>query len=54
MAPLRVVVLLAAFVSRGAADFEAPKFTLDLDRSPRDRWQHMMATQLERHGWDYT
>lgn len=45
-----LVPLLAPVV----ADFQAPKYTVDLDKPPVERWGPLLANQVDKHGWDYS
>jgi len=45
------IVCLVPFV---AADFEAPKFTLDLNLPPTDRWTEITTFVVSSHGWENT
>jgi len=53
---LTAVAALAAAVpsnvGSGAADFEAPRYTLDLDLPPQQRWKAMCLAQIRTHGWE--
>lgn len=52
MAP-RVCQLALLFVTV-AAHFDAPNFTVDLDRPPSERWGDILEDLLDQHGWDHS
>jgi len=47
----RIVLILCSFILV-EADFDAPKYTIDLDRLPSERWGPLVEDMLDLHGWN--
>lgn len=49
---IRPVVAVLSLLAVVEADFDAPKFVVDLDEEPLDRWGPLAADLLKMHGWN--
>ena len=47
-----LLAALAALAAPALADFQAPVYTVDLDRPPEKRWEEAVLGQVHMHGWD--
>jgi len=49
-----MLYLFALICSPAGADIVAPRYTVDLDTRPEERWSPMMLQVIDTHGWEYS
>jgi len=49
---MQILLLLLLLLNGVRADFDAPRYDLDLDAPAKERWKVPMLEQIAKHGWE--